>query len=202
MTRRSRLIQLCGVGAFAIAASAADAPPAFTDVTTQAGITFVHNSGAFGKKYLPETMGSGVVWFDADGDGWQDLLFVNATNWPGRPGPQSLPALYRNNRAGAFVDITRGSGLDVALYGMGAAAVDYDNDGKIDVYVTALGGNRLFRNLGAGKFADVTRQAGVADSGFSTSTLWFDYDNDHYVDLFVAHYVEWSAENDLFCTLD
>jgi enediyne biosynthesis protein E4 len=180
---------------------AAGTPPTFTDVTTQAGISFVHNSGAFGRKYLPETMGSGAVWFDADADGWQDLLLVNSTNWPGRPGPRSVPALYRNNH-GAFVDITRGSGLDVPMYGIGAAAADYDNDGKVDVYITALGGNRLFRNLGAGKFADVTSAAGVADSGFSTSALWFDYDTDGKLDLFVAHYVEWSIDKDLFCTLD
>src|SRR4029453_9333180 len=162
-------------------------PPAFTDVTTQAGIRFVHNSGAFGRKDLPETMGSGAVWFDADADGWQDLLLVNSTNWPGRAGPGSVPALYRNNQ-GAFVDITRASGLDVPMYGIGAAAADYDNDGKVDVYITALGGNRLFRNLGAGKFADVTSAAGVADSGFSTSALWFDCDTDGKVDLFVAHH--------------
>src|SRR5262245_59986087 len=196
---RAVLIAILGVCAVAFAA---DAPPTFTDVTTQAGIKFVHNSGAFGKKYLPETMGAGVVWFDADGDGWQDLLFVNGTNWPGRPGPQSLPALYRHTGAGAVAEVTRGFGLYVALEGSGAAAADYDSDGQIDVYVTALGGNRLFRNLGGGKFADVTRQAGVADSGFSTSTLWFDYDNDRNVDLFVAHYVEWSIDKDLFCTLD
>jgi enediyne biosynthesis protein E4 len=202
MIRRVRPFAILGVCAIALAASATDAPPTFTDVTAQAGVRFVHNSGAFGQKYLPETMGSGVVWFDADGDGWQDLLLVNATNWPGRPGPQSLPTLYRNNRAGGFVDITRGSGLDVAMYGIGAAAADFDNDGKVDVYVTALGGNRLFRNRGAGKFADVTRQAGVADSGFSTSALWIDYDNDRNLDLFVTHYVEWSIDKDLFCTLD
>ena len=200
MSRRALAIMVLVVGA--IAASAAGPAPVFTDVTTQASIRFVHNSGAFGRKYLPETMGSGAVWFDADGDGSQDLLFVNSTSWPGRPGPGSLPALYRNTRAGAFVDITRGSGLDVALYGMGAAAADYDNDGKVDVYVTALGGNRLFRNLGAGKFADVTSAAGVADSGFSTSALWFDYDTDGKLDLFVAHYVDWRIDNDLFCTLD
>jgi hypothetical protein len=199
MSRRALASLVLGVGA--VAASAAGPPPAFTDVTTQAGIRFVHNSGAFGRKYLPETMGSGAVWFDADADGWQDLLLVNSTNWPGRPGPRSVPALYRNNH-GAFVDITRASGLDVPMYGIGAAAADYDNDGKVDVYITALGGNRLFRNLGAGKFADVTRAAGVADSGFSTSALWFDYDTDGKVDLFVAHYVEWSIDKDLFCTLD
>jgi enediyne biosynthesis protein E4 len=191
-----------GLRAIAPAVHAADGSPAFADATPQAGIRFAHNSGAFGRKYLPETMGSGAAWFDADGDGWQDLLLVNSTNWPGHPGPRSLPALYRNTRTGTFADITRGSGLDVELYGIGAAAADYDNDGKIDVYVTALGGNRLFRNLGAGKFVDVTREAGVADSGFSTSALWFDYDNDGKLDLFVAHYVEWSIDKDLFCTLD
>jgi enediyne biosynthesis protein E4 len=201
MSRRTPLFLMLGVGAIAIAASAADSLPTFVDVTAQSGLRFVHNSGAFGRKYLPETMGSGAVWFDADGDGWQDLLLVNSTNWPGHPGPRSLPALYRNTHEGAFIDITRGSGLDVPLYGIGAAAADYDNDGKIDVYVTALGGNRLFRNLG-GKFADVTRTAGVADSGFSTSALWFDYDSDGKVDLFVAHYVDWSIDKDLFCTLD
>src|SRR5262245_34568598 len=110
---------MSGFGACLIAASAADAPPTFSDVTTQAGITFVHNSGAFGRRYLPETMGSGAVWLDVDGDGWQDLLLINSTNWPGHPGARSLPGLYRNNRAGAFVDITRGSGLDVAVYGIG-----------------------------------------------------------------------------------
>jgi hypothetical protein len=147
-------------------------------------------------------MGAGVVWFDADNDGWQDLFFVNGTNWPGRSGPRSLPALYRNNRAGGFADITRGSGLDVEAYGIGAAAGDYDNDGNVDLYVTALGGNRLFRNTGGGRFTDVTATAGVGDRGFSTSALWFDYDTDGDLDLFVAHYVEWTAQTDLFCTLD
>ena len=143
------------------------------------------------------------MFLDADGDGWQDLLLVNSTNWPGhQTGPKSVPALYRNNHNGTFTDVTRGSGLDVELYGIGGAAADFDNDGRIDVYVTALGGNRLFRNMGAGRFADVTAAAGVADGGFSTSALWFDYDNDGRLDLFVAHYVDWSIEKDLFCTLD
>jgi hypothetical protein len=190
------------VSVVAIVAAAAGPPVVFVDATKQAGITFVHNSGAFGRKYLPETMGSGVVWFDADNDGWQDLFFVNSTKWPGRAGPSSLPSLYRNNRAGGFVDVTRGSGLDVEAYGLGAAAGDYDNDGNVDLYVTALGGNRLFRNAGKGRFTDVTAKAGVADSGFSTSALWFDFDVDGDLDLFVAHYVEWSPQTDLYCTLD
>ena len=180
----------------------AAAPVSFADVTTKAGIRFVHTSGAFGKKYLPETMGSGCLFFDADGDGWQDLLFINSANWPGRAAARTAPALYRNNGDGTFADITRASGLDVEAYGIGGAAADFDNDGREDVYITALGGNRLFRGLGGGKFADVTRAAGVGDGGFSTSALWFDYDNDGRIDLFVSHYVDWSIATDLFCTLD
>ncbi|HZR26519.1 MAG TPA: CRTAC1 family protein [Vicinamibacterales bacterium] len=162
---------------------------------------FSHTNGAFGKKYLPETLGSGVAFLDYDGDGWQDLLLVNSTSWPGR-GPRATSALYHNNHDGTFTDVTRGSGLDVEMYGIGVAVADFDNDGRDDVYITALGGNRLFRNVGGGKFADVTKAAGVGDRGFSTSAVWFDYDKDGKLDLFVAHYVDWSMENDLFCTID
>jgi hypothetical protein len=187
----------------AVSLALTPAPPVtFTDVTAQAGIRFKHLSGAFGKKYLPETMGSGAAFLDVDGDGWQDLFLVNSKTWPGRPGPRALPALYRNNRDGTFRDVTRGSGLDVERYGLGVAAADYDNDGKVDLYLTALGGNRLLRNLGGGRFADVTAKAGVGGSGFSTSAAFFDYDKDGRLDLFVARYVEWSPEKDLFCTLD
>ena len=177
--------------------------PVFTDVTAQSGIRFVHNNGGFGEKYLPETIGAGALFFDADNDGWQDLLLVNSMNWPGHGGTDlSLPALYRNNRDGTFRDVTRGSGLDVELYGVGAAAADFDRDGNIDVYLTALDGGRLFRNLGGWTFADVTEGAGVANSGFSTSALWFDYDDDAQLDLFVARYVEWAVETDRRCSLD
>jgi enediyne biosynthesis protein E4 len=179
-----------------------DPPIVFADVTASAGVRFVHNNGAFGKKYLPETLGAGCVFFDFDADGWQDILLVNSTNWPGHPGPRSRPQLYRNNGNGTFTDVTAGSGLDVELYGMGAAAADYDNDGRADIFITAVGGNRLFRNDGAGKFTDVTRRAGLGDAGFSTSALWFDYNNDGKLDLFVARYVDWSIDQDLYCTLD
>ena len=198
----ARLLLLFTAVALTAIALAAAPPVMFTDATTRAGIKFVHTSGAFGKKYLPETLGSGVVVFDADGDGWQDLLFINSTSWPGRGGPKATAALYRNNHDGTFADVTRGSGLDAELYGIGGTAADFDNDGRVDVYVTALGGNRLFRNMGGGKFSDVTKAAGVGDGGFSTGALWFDYDNDGKLDLFVAHYVDWSMEKDLFCTLD
>ena len=174
----------------------------FADVTAQAGIRFVHNSGAFGEKYLPETLGAGGLFFDADGDGWQDILLINSTNWPGRAAVGSTPALYRNGGNGSFTDITARSGLDIELYGMGGAAADFDNDGHVDLYLTALGSNRLLRGVGDGTFVDVTAKAGVGDSGFSTSALWFDYDKDGALDLFVANYVEWTIDTDLFCTLD
>jgi len=174
----------------------------FTDVTAAAGIRFRHNTGAFGRKYLPETMGSGVAVLDVDRDGWQDVFFVNSTRFAGQPGRPAHPALYRNNGNGTFTDITRASGLQVEMYGMGATAADFDNDGLVDLYVTALGRNRLFRNAGGARFADVTDRAGVGDPAFSTSAAWFDYDRDGRLDLFVANYVEWSPATDLFCTLD
>ena len=173
----------------------------FTDVTLQAGIRFRHTNGAYGQKLLPETLGSGCAFLDVDGDGWLDVLLVNSSSWPGRKRAAALPALYRNNRNGTFTDITREAGLAVDLYGMGVTAADYDNDGDVDIYLTALGPDRLFQNVG-GRFVDVTAKAGVGDPGFSTSALWFDYDRDGHLDLYVANYVQWSIEKDLFCTLD
>jgi hypothetical protein len=197
---------LLGSGAvwLATGASWAASRPAgvvFTDVTEAAGVRFQHVSGAFGKKYLPETMGAGAAFLDFDGDGWQDILLVNSQRWPGQPGGRTRPALYRNDRAGKFSDVTQAAGLAVEMYGMGVAAADYDNDGDVDVYLTGLGGNKLFRNSG-GRFADVTAVAGVAGGGFSTGAAFFDYDKDGRLDLFVANYVEWSIEKDLYCTLD
>jgi hypothetical protein len=177
-------------------------PIQFTDVTAQAGIKFKHNSGAFGKKYLPETVGSGCAFLDYDNDGWQDILLVNSMNWPDHKGQKSFPALYHNNRNGTFTDVTKDAGLAVELYGLGCAIADFDNDGNVDIYITCLGANHLFRNLGGGKFQDVTARAGVGDAGFSTGALWFDYDKDGKLDLFVCNYVEWSIDKDLYCTLD
>ena len=177
-------------------------PIQFTDITAEAGIHFARNSGAFGKKYLPETMGSGVCFIDSNNDGWQDIFFVNSMDWPGHTQRKSYPALYRNNRDGTFTDVTKEAGLDVEMYGMGCAVGDYDNDGNDDLYITALGHNYLFRNLGNGKFKDVTAQAGVGSSGFSTGAAWLDYDNDGKLDLVVDHYVDWSPATDKYCSLD
>jgi hypothetical protein len=177
-------------------------PITFADITAQAGIHFKHNSGAFGKKYLPETMGSGVCVLDYDNDGWQDILFVNSMDWPEHKTTKSFPALYHNNHDGTFTDVTRQSGLAVEMYGLGCSVGDFDNDGFDDIYITAIGGSYLFRNLGNGKFSDVTAKAGVADSGFPTGAVWFDYDHDGRLDLFVAHYVEWSLATDQPCSLD
>jgi hypothetical protein len=174
----------------------------FIDVTTQAGIHFKHNNGAFGKKYLPETMGSGACFLDYDNDGWQDIFIVNSMDWPEHKSGKSMPALYHNNRDGTFTDTTRQAGLAVEVYGLGCAAGDYDNDGNEDLYVTTLGANHLFRNLGHGKFTDVAVKAGVSDPGFSARAVWFDYDNDGKLDLFVTHYIDWSVANDQYCSLD
>ena len=179
-------------------------PPAkFTDITRAAGVDFVHINGAYGDRLLPEAMGSGVAFADFDNDGNPDLLCVNSRYWPGdtRHSGTAQPtmALYRNDGAGHFDNVTAGSGLNVSFYGMGVTAGDYDNDGLPDVFITGVGGGRLFHNLGAGKFQDVTAAAGVGGEpdDWSTAAVWFDYDNDGRLDLFVANYVQWSKAIDL-----
>lgn len=177
-------------------------PVRFTDVTTESGIRFKHNSGAFGQKYLPETMGSGVCVLDYDNDGWQDILLVNSMDWPGHSAHRSYSALYHNEHNGTFKDMTAPAGLAMEVYGIGCAAADYDNDGREDIYITALDGNHLFHNEGGGRFTDVTRKAGVRDGGFSTGAVWFDYDHDGLLDLYVSHYIDWSIATDQTCRLD
>jgi enediyne biosynthesis protein E4 len=188
----------------AIASQAQTSPPAiqFTDVTKSAGITFTHYTGAFGKKYLPETLGPGVAFIDYDGDGWQDLFFTNGKDWPGQPHRPSTLHLFRNNQNGTFTDVTRAAGLAVEAYALGVAVGDYDNDGDEDLFVTTVGQNLLFRNT-KGVFTDVTQQAGIAGPNeFSTSAAWVDVDRDGNLDLIVGNYVQWTPQSDLFCTLD
>ena len=175
----------------------------FRDVTAQSGIHFTHNNGAFGKKWLPETMGPGVAFIDYDNDGYPDILLVNGEDWPGHAKAPSIMRLYHNNRNGTFTDVTSKAGLGVAMFGMGAAVGDFDNDGFDDVFVTAVGQSHLFHNNGNGTFTDVTKAAGLnGPNEFSTSAAWVDYDRDGKLDLIVANYVQWSIEGDLYCTLD
>lgn len=195
MTRRDLLLS----------ALAAGPAPGFqlTDVTRQAGVVFQHNTGAFGAKYLPETMGPGCAFLDYDNDGWLDILLVNGEDWPGHRRQRSTLRLYRNNRNGTFTDVTKAAGLDVEMYGLGVAVADFDNDGFPDLYFTCVGQNRLFKNTGRGAFVDVTVAAGLGNrQSFSTSAMWVDIDRDGHLDLFVCNYVRWAAPLDVFCSLD
>lgn len=174
----------------------------FTDITASAGITFRHENGAAGEKLLPETMGGGCAFLDYDGDGDQDLLFVNSCRWPWdqRPPPDPPPtmALYQNDGRGQFSDVTASAGLNVTFYGQGVAVGDYDRDGDVDLFFSAVGKNHLFRNDG-GRFVEVSEAAGVAgvESQWSSSCGWFDYDNDGDLDLFVCNYLQWNRQLDL-----
>jgi len=178
-----------------------EAPPAvvFRDITTAAGIDFVHTSGAYGDKLMPETIGSGAAFFDYDNDGDQDLLLVNSSWFPGHE-QETTPtlALYRNDGSGQFTDVTREAGLAINTYGMGVAVGDFDNDGWIDLYITAMGENYLLKN-GQGRFTDITASSGTAGqaSDWSTAATFLDYDNDGDLDLFVGNYVQWTREFDL-----
>jgi hypothetical protein len=177
-------------------------PPLFADATTKAGIEFVHKSGASPEKYMVETFGSGVAWIDYDNDGFPDLYFVN-----GAPGTAN--ALYHNNKDGTFADVTARAGVgantggNAKSYKTGVAVGDYDNDGFLDLYVTAFGPNILYRNNGDGTFRDVTATAGVAGppTEWSTSTGFFDYDRDGRLDLYVVNYLDYRLEENLYCGL-
>jgi len=196
---------------YAVGSSQKEAPTLrFTDITATSGIEFVHENGAVGEKWMPETMGSGCALFDYDGDGDLDAFLVNGKRWDGQGDARSK--LYANNGTGAFVDVTDEVGLDVAIYGMGVAVADYDGDGDLDLYLTAQGPNLLLQNDG-GRFVDVSARAGVEgvlwkdeqgreNSEWSTGAAWADIDGDGWLDLLVTNYVRWSAATDMYTSLD
>jgi len=197
--RRFRLLTLAvAAGSLLVLSGRAQEPvPLFEDVTAAAGITFVHQSAATPDKFMMETFGSGVAWIDIDNDGFQDLFLVN-----GAPGASNT--LYKNNRNGTFSNVTEQSGTagtGTKAYKTGVAVGDYDNDGLLDLFVTAYGSDILYRNLGNGKFADVTTTAGVAGgpSEWSTSAGFFDYDRDGDLDLYVANYVDFRMDENPWC---
>lgn len=174
----------------------------FVDVTSAAGITFRHDNAASPDKYLIETMGSGAAWLDYDNDGYLDLYLVNSAATKAYTPPRPLrSALYKNNGDGTFTDITEKSGVAAeGVFGMGAAAGDYDNDGLPDLYVAGYGRSVLYHNNGNGAFTDVTEKAGVANPGkWASSAAWFDYDHDGRLDLAIANYLDFTPENNLIC---
>ncbi len=185
----------------------------FSDVRSETGITFRHTNGASedSRRLLPMTIGSGVCIFDADNDGLQDLLFVNGAEVLSMGLPQATGVkmeksslrLYHNDGNFRFTDTTQKANLNnVVMYGMGCAVADYDNDGALDIFITALGQGRLFHNNGKGTFRDVTEQAGIPGSDWGTAAAWLDYDRDGDLDLFVGHYFKkWAPEKEVECSI-
>jgi hypothetical protein len=179
-------------------------PAGFVDVTAASGVDFLHQAPHSSRKYLLETMGSGVALFDYDNDGRLDLFLVNGAPFgdfvpkgtiPQKTDPKYWNRLYHQKPDGGFEDVTAKAGLAGTGYGMGVAVGDYDNDGFQDLYVTALGGNRLYHNNGNGTFTDVTEKAGVAGSGWSTSAAWVDLYGDGSLDLVVLRYIKWDWDD-------
>ena len=210
-------LTLALLGLLTVAAGCPKSPPrppavhtpiSFTEISHEAGIDFVHVNGARGRKMMPETVGSGLAFFDYDNDGKLDLLIINSCSWPGDPKPiRSTPRLYRNVGGGKFADVTVQAGLNISFYGMGVAVGDYDNDGWEDLFLTAVGPNHLLHNEN-GRFVEVTPKAGVVgvplpglklEHKWSSGAAWLDYDKDGKLDLFVCQYVKWSPKLDPYC---
>ncbi len=199
--RTARVGANLALATLALAAGAA-AEPRFREVTAASGIAFRHTTGAFGQKWLPETMGSGVVLFDYNQDDLLDLLFLNGTRFPGKPGRSATQALYQNMGGMRFRDASAEAGLAIEAYCMGGAAGDLDNDGDQDLYISCVGRDFLLLNEG-GRFIDRSATAGLSQAyEFGASVALFDADRDGWLDILALRYVTWTPESDLHCTLD
>jgi hypothetical protein len=174
----------------------------FVNVAGKNGVSYKHENGATAEKYMPETMASGALIFDYNNDGWQDLLFTNGGSFVDkRVAAAARHRLYKNTADGKFTDVTESSGIVVSGFGMGACSADYDSDGWVDLYITAVGPDKLYRNTGKNAFTDVSAAAGLGEELWSTSCAFGDIDNDGDVDLYVTRYVDFSIDNNKYCTL-
>jgi hypothetical protein len=176
-------------------------PIRFQDVAKQSGIDFVLHNCPTPQKHMIETMAGGLAVFDYDGDGRPDIFFTNGADLPSlsKTGPQYWNRLYRNEGNMKFRDVTEEAGVAGEGYSMGAAAADFDNDGKPDLFVAGVNRNLLYHNMGHGKFEDVTAKAGIKSGEWAVAAGWFDYDNDGRLDLWIVHYAKWSVNEDRYC---
>jgi hypothetical protein len=177
------------------------APIRFENVAGKSGIDFVLHNCPTPQKRMIETMAGGLAVFDYDGDGKPDIFFTNGAEIPAlrKSGPQYWNRLYRNEGNLKFKDVTEQAGVAGEGYSMGAAAADYDNDGKPDLFVAGVNRNLLYHNLGNGKFEDVTEKAGITSGEWAVAAGWLDYDRDGRLDLWVVHYAKWSVNDDRYC---
>src|SRR5262245_12533142 len=166
-----------------------------------AGLRFVHHYSPTAGKYFVESAPGGLAVFDYNNDGRPDIFFTNGAETPSlvKTSAQYANRLFRNDGDMRFSDVTDTAGVQGLGYAMGAAAADYDNDGRVDLFVAGVRQNQLLRNRGDGRFDDVTEKAGIASGEWGVAGAWFDYDNDGRVDLLVVNYVKWSADNNRSC---